>query len=105
MVSRGDIAWLQHPEAGRRPALVLTRQAAIPVLRNVTVALITGTVRDIPTEVSLGVEDGMPRPCAVSLDNLSTVPAMLLADHITRLPDERMRQVCLALTRATGCAA
>jgi mRNA-degrading endonuclease toxin of MazEF toxin-antitoxin module len=47
----------------------------------------------------------MPRPCAVSLDNLSTVPAMLLSDHITRLPDERMCQVCLALTRATGCAA
>jgi mRNA interferase MazF len=104
MVRRGDIAWLEHPEAGRRPVLVLTRDAAIPVLRNVTVALLTRTVRGIPTEVELDEQDGVPEPCAVSLDNLSTIPSAMLTDRITRLRGERMHQVCVALERATGCA-
>jgi mRNA interferase MazF len=104
VVSRGDVAWLEHPEAGRRPVLVLTRDAAIPVLRNVTVALLTRTVRGIPTEVELDEGDGMPEPCAVSLDNLSTVPSAMLTERITQLRGERMHQVCIALARATGCA-
>jgi mRNA interferase MazF len=105
VVNRGDVVWLEHPEAGRRPALVLTRDAAIPVLRNVTVALVTRTIRDIPTEVPLLEADGMPVACAVSLDNLTTVPAAMLTDRLTRLPADRMHEVCLALARATGCAA
>jgi mRNA interferase MazF len=105
VVARGDIAWLEHPDAGRRPVLVLTRDAAIPVLRHLTVALITRTVRGIPTEVALGADDGMPEPCAVTLDSLSTIPKALLSTPITRLPADRMQEICLALARATGCAA
>jgi mRNA interferase MazF len=104
-VRRGDIRWFEHADAGRHPVLVLTRQAAIPVLSSVTVAMVTSTVRDIPTEVRLDAVDGMPRDCAVSLDNLATVPVSLLTAHITTLTGDRMAQVCLALARATGCAA
>jgi mRNA-degrading endonuclease toxin of MazEF toxin-antitoxin module len=49
VVSRGDICWLELPDEGRRPVCVLTRQQALPVLRNVLVALLTRTVRGIPT--------------------------------------------------------
>jgi mRNA interferase MazF len=104
-VRRGDVRWFEHPDAGRRPVLVLTRQAAIPVLSSVTVAMITTTIRGIPTEVPLDARDGMPRDCAVSLDNLATVPVSLLPDRVTTLSGDRMAQVCLALARATGCAA
>ena len=103
MVKRGDIRWLEHDEDGRRPALVLTREEAIPVLRKVTIAYLTRTVRDIPTEVRLGPGDGMPEECAVTLDNLRTVSQVLLGDPITSLAGKRMDEVCLALAIAHGC--
>jgi mRNA interferase MazF len=104
MVSRGDICWLELPDEGRRPALVLTRAEAIPVLRKVTVALLTRTIREIPTEVRLAEPDGMPEECVVSLDNVRTVPRALLGDRIASLAGKRMHEVCEALAIATGCA-
>jgi mRNA interferase MazF len=83
--------------------VVLTRDEAIPGLRNVVVALVTRTIRGIATEVQLGPADGMPVECAVSLDNLRTVPRALLTEPITRLDPARMEAICRALTRATGC--
>jgi len=69
----------------------------------VTVATATRTIRSIPTEVELGSADGMPERCVVSLDNLQSVPKALLTERITGLSGARMREVCLALARATGC--
>jgi mRNA interferase MazF len=104
VVGRGDVCWLELPEEGRRPACVLTRQEAIPAMRNVVVAMVTRTIRDIPTEVRLEERDGMPVKCAVSLDNLRTVPRALLTEPITRLPGGRMHEVCRALGIAAGCS-
>jgi mRNA interferase MazF len=103
MVNRGEIWWIEHPDAGRRPACVLTRQAAIDVLNSVLVAPATRTIRGIPTEVTLGRNDGMPDDCALSFDNLTTVPKALLTTRITSLPDARLRELCDALHAATGC--
>jgi mRNA interferase MazF len=103
-VNRGEVRWLELPDAGRRPVCVVTRQEAIPVLRNVLVALVTRTIRDIPTEVRLGEDDGMPAECVIGLDNLRTVPRARLSEPITRLSGVRMHEVCRALTLATGCA-
>lgn len=102
-MKRGDIYWLELEEEGRRPALVLTRAEAIPVLRNITIAYLTRTVRGIPTEVPLGPADGMPEECVVTLDNLRTVSRGLLNDPITSLAGKRMNEVCRALAIATGC--
>lgn len=63
----------------------------------------TRTIRDIPTEVVLDRDDGMPEPCAVSLDNLTSVPKELFRARITRLSVERMSEVCRALALASGC--
>ena len=103
MVTRGGVYFLEHPEWGRRPALVLTREAAIPVLKRVTIASISRTVRGIPTEVVLDEHDGMPTTCAVSLDNVNDVWKALLIDYITTLRPARMQQVCAALQVAVGC--
>jgi mRNA interferase MazF len=103
VVSRGEVWWLELPDEGRRPVCVLTRQEAIPVLRNVAVALVTRTIRDIPTEVRLDESDGMPAECVVSLDNLRTVPRALLSGPITRLSGVKMNEVCRALALASGC--
>jgi mRNA interferase MazF len=95
--------WVEHPDAGRRPFLVLTRQAAIPVLNAVLAVPATRTTRQIPTEVMLDTGDGMPEECALSLDNLTLVPKELFRARITRLSVERMSEVCRALALASGC--
>ena len=102
-MNRGEVWWVEHPAAGRRPACVLTRQAAIPVLGSVLVAPATRTVRGIPTEVTLTRADGMPEDCALSFDNLATVPKSLLSTRITSVPDAMLAEVCDALRAATGC--
>ncbi|MEX1141553.1 MAG: type II toxin-antitoxin system PemK/MazF family toxin [Thermoleophilaceae bacterium] len=103
-MSRGDVCWLELPDEGRRPVCVLTREAALPVLSQVTVALVTKTVRGIPTEVRLTDDDGMSGECAISLDNLRVVPKALLTERIAGLSGARMHEVCRALAVATGCA-
>lgn len=103
-MNRGEVWWVEWPEVGRRPYLVLTRQAAIPVLGVLVAVPATTTVREIPTEVRLGPEDGMPQECALSLDNVTRVPKSLFVEPITRLGPERMHDVCVALGYATGCA-
>ena len=102
-MNRGEVWWVEHPDAGRRPACVLTRQAAIPVLGSVLVAPATRTVRGIPTEVPLTRAEGMPDDCALSLDNITTVPKALFTTRITRVPDARLTELCDALRSATGC--
>lgn len=105
MVARGTVCWLELEEEGRRPAVVLiTRDEALPVLRNVVVALVTRSIRGIDSEVELGPADGMPIDCAISLDNLRTVPQALLTEPITLLDPARINAICRALGRATGCS-
>lgn len=103
MVARGEVRWLELEEEGRRPVVVLTRDEVLPRLRNVVVALVTRTIRGVESEVQIGPADGMPVECAVSLDNLRTVPRALLTEPITRLEPARMDAVCRALAHSTGC--
>lgn len=103
MVNRGEVWWVEHPEVGRRPHLVLTRQSAIPVLHAYIAVAATRTIRGIPTEVRLGSSDGMPEDCALSLDNIAVVPHGYFTERITRLGPDRLSQVCSALATATGC--
>lgn len=102
-MKRGDICWCELPEEGRRPALVLTRSEAIPVLRRVLVAPLTRTIRDLPTELRLSQDDGMPDDCVASFDNLRQVSRALLGEPIASLRGQRMHEVCRALAIATGC--
>ena len=102
-MTRGEVWWAEHPDAGRRPFLVLTREAAIPVLHRVVAVPATRTIRGIPTEVTLDVEDGMPERCALSFDNVTTLPTSLLTERICRLGADRLAEACRALAAATGC--
>lgn len=95
--------WSESPDWGRRPVLVLTRDPVEGRLSSVLTALVTTVRRDIPTEVALDTDDGLPRPCVVNLDNLATVPAAYLVARITRLGPDRMHAACRALNHATGC--
>ena len=95
---RGEIRWYRFaPPDKRRPALVLTRNPVIASLHEVTVAPITTNVREIPSEVALSIDDGMPRDCAVNCDHLQTVPQAKLGALLTTLSTERMYQVTEAI--------
>jgi mRNA interferase MazF len=103
-VERGDIRLFRFPPPDKpRPVLVLTRPSALAYLSRVTVAPITSTVRDVPSEILLGPDDGMKQPCAVNLHNVVTVRRNGLGRRVARLPQDRMREVCSALAFALGC--
>lgn len=98
---RGEVWWadLGKP-AGRRPVLLLSRDIAYRVRANVTVAPVTRTIRDIPTEVVLGRQDGMSEQSVVNLDDIITIPKRLLERPITALSQEKMSQVERAIAFA-----
>jgi mRNA interferase MazF len=100
---RGDVWWAELEEVGRRPFLVMTRSAAIPVLRNVLAAPVTRTIRSLPTELRLGPDDGMPTHCAVSFDNLRVVPKAYLVDRLCHLDPMKLVEACGALRAAVDC--
>lgn len=75
MVARGELYWAElGPPAGRRPVCVLTRDAAIAVLRTVACAPLTRTIRGTSSEVEVGPDLGLPAACAITCDNLLTIP-------------------------------
>lgn len=95
---RGEVWWANLPAPmGRRPVVLLYRNAVYAVRNAVTVALITRTIRGIPVEVNLGPEDGMPAVCAISLDNIVTMPKSLLTRQITTLSPIKMGLVSSAV--------
>ena len=100
---RGEVWWGEIEGVGRRPFLVMTRTAAIPVLNSVLAAPVTRTVRDIPTELPLGPDDGMPTDCAASFDNLRVVPKTHLVDRVCALEPLRLLEACRALRAAVDC--
>lgn len=100
---RGEVWWGELPDVGRRPFLVMTREAAIPVLRTLLAAPVTRTVRGIPTELPLGPDDGMPAECAAGFDNLRVVPKALLVERICVLGAVRVLEACRALRAAVDC--
>jgi mRNA interferase MazF len=102
-VNRGDVRWytFKAPDK-RRPVLILTRSSAIAVLNSLTIAPITSTIRSIPTEVVLTVDDGMPDTCAVNFDNIQTVRKSAVGERITQLTRQKMREAARAISFALG---
>lgn len=103
MIQRADVRWYRFSGPDKtRPVLVLTRDSILDLLDEVTIAPITSTIRDIPSEVVLSESDGMTRLCAINLDHLQTVPKPRLGASITTLSPERMEEVRAALLFALG---
>ena len=102
--ARGELWWCEMPEIGRRPVVVMSRDAAIPRLRRILVAPCTTTIRGLASEVVLETEsDPVPRRCAVNLDSLESVSVTVLVSRLGRLADPRVREICAALEVAVDC--
>ena len=105
-LERGEIRLFRFAAPDKqRPVLVITRGSAIKYLSRVTVAPITSTVRGVPSEVVLGIEDGMKDVCAVNLHNLVTVPSAGVGRRLVQLGPARLHEVCRAIAFALGCEA
>jgi mRNA interferase MazF len=104
-ISRGEV-WtyaFRNPDK-RRPVLVLTRHEVIGLLHTVMVAPITSTIRGAPSEVIVGVEEGLKHDSAVNLDHVQTVEQSRLTRRLGQASPAKMRDVCRALAIAAGCA-
>ncbi len=103
---RGELWWCELAEIGRRPVVVLSRDAAIPRLRRVLIAPCTTTIRSLPSEVILEPgEDPIPKRSAVNLDSVESVSLGVLVERLGRLAEARMREICAALAVAVDCQA
>jgi mRNA interferase MazF len=97
-MKRGEVWWANvNRPIGRRPVLLLSRNAAYAVRESVTVAPITRTVHDIPVEVKLGRPDGLPTDCVVNLDSVLTISKRDLDRILTTLLPSKMELVDRAI--------
>lgn len=103
--ARGEVWWCEMAEIGRRPVVVLSRNAVIPRHRRALVAPCTTTIRGLVSEVVLEPgHDPVPRRSAVNLDSVESVSIAILANRLGRLHDGRMREICSALAVAVDCS-
>jgi mRNA interferase MazF len=103
-IGRGEI-WLYHfktPDK-RRPVVVLSRPDVIALLHTVMVAPITSVIRGAPSEVRVGVDEGLKQPSAINLDHVQTVEQARLTTFLGEVGPQKMREVCRALALAVAC--
>ncbi len=100
---REEIWWGEVEGVGRRPFLVMTRTAAVPVLRRLVCVPLTRTVRGTPSELRLGPDDGVPEESAANFDDIRIVAKSHLVERMAVLDPLRVVEACWALRRATGC--
>jgi mRNA interferase MazF len=105
-LERGEVRLVRFPAPdNERPVVILTRHSVLAYLGTATVAPISSTIRDVPSQVRLAVDDGMKIPCAVNAHNLQTVRQDRIGRRVGRLSDERMRAICVAIAFSLGCDA
>jgi len=103
-VSRGEIWQYRFGKPDKkRPVVVLTRQEVIGLIHTVMVAPITSTLRGLPSEVAVGVAEGLKHESAVTLDHVQTVEQSRLVGYVGQLAPDKLRHVCRALAIAVGC--
>lgn len=102
-MKRGEIRWYRFSKPDKkRPVAILTRDSALEFLGEVTVAPVTSTVREIPSEVALGKRDGLPKDCAVNLDHIQTVSKQKIGGLVATMDPEKMKELRSALLFALG---
>ena len=93
-MKRGEIRWYKFKAPDKkRPVLILKRNSILEYLGEVTVAPVTSTIRDIPSEVLLTKSDGMPRDCVINFDHMQTVSKSQVGSLISALSPGRLKEV------------
>lgn len=94
---------METPSQKRRPVLVVTRDDVIPVLNNVVVAPVTITIRDIPTCIPVGRDEGIDHDSVATFDNVAVVPKSVLTQRLGQLGSGRRQRICEALSALADC--
>ena len=103
-IRRGDIWLIEAPDAKARPALVVTRQAALDGgIAGVTVARVTTTIRGGATRLALGEDEGLVRECVANFDDLAVVRRSMLTVRLGELAAERRHELCTSFRAVAGC--
>lgn len=103
MVAQGELWLMETPNDKRRPVLVVSRDEVIPVLKNVVVAPVTSTIRDIPTCIPVGADEGVDHDSVATFDNLAAVPKSVLTRRLGELGVGGRRHICEALDALANC--
>lgn len=103
MVAQAELWLMETPNQKRRPVLVVSRDEVIPVLNNIVVAPVTSTVRNIPTCIPVGSDEGIDHESVASFDNLAVVPKSVLTTRLGQLGAAGRRQICQALDALANC--
>ena len=103
MVAQAELWLMETPNQKRRPVLIVSRDEVIPVINNVVVAPVTSTLRDIPTCVLVGPDEGIEHESVAAFDNLVAVPKSVLTVRLGSLGVGGHRQICDALSAMADC--
>ena len=102
VVARGEVWWAEDPDEKGRPLLVVSRDAANEVMQRVLFAPVTTRVRGLPSELTLGTDEGMPIESVASFDNLRPFPKAMLVRRLGAL-GPRLPQICRVAGAALDC--
>jgi mRNA interferase MazF len=94
---------METPNQKRRPVLIVSRDEVIPVLSNIVVAPITSTIRNIPTCIPVGPDEGIDHDSVATFDNLAAVPKSVLTTRLGELGADGRRRICEALDAVANC--
>ncbi len=94
---------METPNQKRRPVLIVSRDEVIGVLNNIIVAPVTSTIRNIPTCIPVGVDEGIDHDSVASFDSLAAVPKSVLTTRLGELGLDGRQQVCQALDAIADC--
>ena len=103
MVAQTELWLMETPNDKRRPVLVVSRDEVIPVLNNIVVAPVTSTLRNIPTCIPVGTDEGLDHESVATFDNLATVPKTVLTARLGALGVGGREQICNALAALADC--
>ena len=103
MVAQGELWLMETPNQKRRPVLVVSRDQVIPMLNNVVVAPVTSTIRNIPTCIAVGPDQGIDHDSVATFDNLAAVPKSVLTRRLGAIGIGGRQRICEALNALADC--
>ncbi len=102
LIQRGDVWDATIPGVGAHPVVIVTRDAAIPVLSSLVCVLVTSTFHDHVAEVPVGPAEGLEHDSAANCDNVFTLPRSVLTRRRGHLAHSKLADLDDALTIALG---